>query len=144
MSFTSPEAKHATYFVKCVLFNVVSIDLMKNVSGTKMIFCDNCEKKRETKGTVSWGVYQKRICYTPRTAESLLCTTVLFLVYKALSLVWKQVFNLMGWDEHFLIPDVRCCTGYWITDVMYCRAAPNSIVIVLSDLEYAIQYIAIL
>ncbi len=46
----------------------------KKVSGTKMINFDNCEMFREKKRSESRGVYQRRICYTPRIAESLFHT----------------------------------------------------------------------
>jgi hypothetical protein len=96
----------------------------KNVRGTKMIMFDNWERIREMRGNVNWGVYQRWICYTPCITESLFCMRTELSVYEALSLVWKQVFNLMGWDEHdlnhkwILIPDVRCCTGSWSTVVI--------------------------
>ena len=64
---------------------------------------------------------------TPRFAETSFRVAAWSSVYEALSLVWKWVFNLMGWDEHeiqttrVLIPVVQCRTGYWSTDVtFYC------------------------
>ena len=39
---------------------------------------------------------------TPRFRKTSFRTTTLFLSYEALSLVWKRVFMLMGWDEHDL------------------------------------------
>jgi hypothetical protein len=47
----------------------------KNVSGTKMIIFDKCERSGEKRGLWAWGVYQRTICYSPCIVESSFGTT---------------------------------------------------------------------
>ena len=59
----------------CIIIVQICAVIHENVSGTKMCYFDNCERFREMRGNESRGVYQRRICYTPRIAESSFRTT---------------------------------------------------------------------
>ncbi len=93
-----------------------------------MSYTDNCERSEEMRGLWAGGEYQIRICYTPCTIAELLFGTAKVgcrytrnwaLFENKGSISWDEM-NMFWIDKRVLIPDMRCCTGYWSTVVMYC------------------------
>ncbi len=61
--------------VLCVVLDVqICAVKSKKVSCTKVCYFENCERSGEMRRSESRGVYQSRICNTPRIAESLFRT----------------------------------------------------------------------
>ena len=90
----------------------------------KYVKIDNCERSEEMSGNVNWGVYQERMWYSCRIAESLFCTTVSFLIFEALSLVYKGCS--ISWDEMNMIWRTSefwfqtCCVALVTGARLYC------------------------